>query len=103
MKKKSCPNCEKAKKLSEFGKDKNRDDGLQIYCLECKRVKNAEYDKKHKLALANMEKQPRMTDDPDYHKKWLAEHPGYTVEWNEKNREHLRAYRKAYRKRKSQL
>jgi hypothetical protein len=37
MKRKHCPNCEEAKKISEFGVSKHRPDGRAGYCKECKR------------------------------------------------------------------
>jgi hypothetical protein len=37
---KYCPNCKISKPLTEFGKHKNRYDGLQQYCRPCKNLKS---------------------------------------------------------------
>ncbi len=34
---KQCPKCKKEKELSAFNKSKDRRDGLQVYCKECRR------------------------------------------------------------------
>lgn len=37
---KKCADCRESKKLTEFGKDKKRKDGLNPYCKNCHNVKN---------------------------------------------------------------
>lgn len=38
---KVCSSCKEFKHFSEFGKDAARDDGLSVYCKECKKTINA--------------------------------------------------------------
>lgn len=40
---KICPGCKEEKPFSEFGKNKAKKDGFQIYCKLCVRAINAEY------------------------------------------------------------
>ena len=43
---KKCTNCKEVKELSEFGKNKSKNDGLQTECKDCRkryREENAEY------------------------------------------------------------
>ena len=48
---KTCPCCNESKPRSEFGKDKNRPDGLACYCRPCKREKSKSYSKRDKIVL----------------------------------------------------
>lgn len=43
---KKCAKCKEEKSKDEFGKDKNRTDGLSCYCKPCKSAKTKEYGKK---------------------------------------------------------
>ena len=45
---KLCSRCKSEKSLESFGKDKNKKDGLDPWCLECKRVSNRASYQKHK-------------------------------------------------------
>lgn len=45
---KSCARCHIDKNLNEFGVSRNRKDGKNIYCLECKRLIGKEYYKNNK-------------------------------------------------------
>jgi hypothetical protein len=44
--KKKCPKCKEEKELAEFGKHKNRKDGLQSYCKKCNNKDSKNYRKK---------------------------------------------------------
>ena len=45
---KVCPSCGVEKDESQFGKHKNRKDGLQVYCKDCMKQHLSEYYKQHK-------------------------------------------------------
>jgi len=64
---KRCPKCNLEKVFEEFGKDKQKIDGLRSYCKECQRIISSDQRKK----------------DPEYMKK-------YSPQYREKNREILR-------------
>ena len=70
---KICKKCHEAKPLSEFGKNKERPDGLQSQCKPC-------------LAAA---KRAQYAADPEKHK---ARHR----EWAQANADHLREYKREY-------
>lgn len=40
---KRCPGCGQNKPLSDFHRQARRHDGVQTYCIPCKKVKNADY------------------------------------------------------------
>lgn len=58
---KVCTKCKEEKELTEFGKDKNRKDGLTIYCKPCKNAKNTifrkENSEKVRIGIAKHRKQ----------------------------------------------
>lgn len=86
---KCCASCKLEFALTEFGKDKNRKDGLNVYCKICARAKSLSYtaanpDKVRAAKLAHdRANQQRI-------KAWRAQN-------SEKLREYWRAYGKAYR------
>ena len=43
---KTCSKCKEEKDFSEFNRDKNRKDGRQRYCKECRNLAKREYHKK---------------------------------------------------------
>lgn len=56
---KTCSGCKKSKDLPDFSKDKNRKDGLCIYCSKCRTNRNTKWYDKHrkpKLRLSPEEK-----------------------------------------------
>lgn len=48
--KKECSKCHQGKDISEFTRDKNKKDGLQVWCKSCKKEYTALYNKKIKAA-----------------------------------------------------
>ena len=46
---KRCSGCKEVKSVTDFGKDSSRGDGLNIYCLDCNRLKAAANALKNKL------------------------------------------------------
>jgi hypothetical protein len=53
---KQCPACGQTKKVTEFGKDKNSEDGRYTYCLPCDREKQRESYQRKKERQALEEK-----------------------------------------------
>ncbi len=53
---KVCYSCNKEKSKSEFGKNKNRKDGLHSYCKECTRAKYKEYYKNNREKILKHDK-----------------------------------------------
>jgi len=51
MKTKYCHRCKKRKPLSKFGKNKHRSGGYNTYCGPCKKLYDAEYQKKNKIRV----------------------------------------------------
>jgi len=79
--KKQCPKCRIKKELSAFNKSKDRKDGLQVYCKDCRK----------KYAQASKE----------YQKKYRKENSGkikeYQKKWIVKNRDKRRIISQNYR------
>lgn len=98
---KTCSKCKQQKPLIEFGKDKQKRDGLTSRCKECTRPSCREYGRQHKerrkryfkaYKLRNAEKMK------EYHRKYTIEHKehilAYGKEWREANRAHRREAKK---------
>jgi hypothetical protein len=77
MKTKKCSKCKETKSVDEFYARKASKDGLRGQCSTCVLDANHEYIQKYKKTKK--------------YKAWLKD-------WQNKNREHLLAYRKEYRK-----
>ena len=54
---KECGVCHKVKAVSEFGKHKNKKDGVDTKCKECKKQYSKEYRKENKDKIADKEKE----------------------------------------------
>lgn len=102
---KYCKKCDSTKDLSEFGKDKNRDDGLQFYCKECckattKRYREANKEKYYASAKRWAKENPdkvkayRQRDFEANKERILAKRREYYL----KNRERILEYKKSYGK-----
>jgi len=93
---KYCKGCEKEKEINEFGKDKNKKDGLNFYCKLCISERN----KKQKI------------DSPEKIKRWAKKyreiHKDEIKDWHQKyyeeNREKiLQSNRESYEKHKKEI
>ena len=91
---KTCNNCKEVKALSEFNKDKSKQDGLQTFCRECKRSKDRAYAAKNREAAREKTKTWRKNNlekAKESRRKWREENPekmaAYKRKWNEKNKE----------------
>ncbi len=75
---KICSKCDKEKDESEFNKDKNRKDGLIIYCRECHKLIGRTWYKAHPEGSAARHKLYRQRN-PDkikaYNDKWAKDNP----------------------------
>lgn len=54
---KKCSKCEQIKNICEFTKDKNRVDGLFVYCKECKRGSAKKEYEKNKSRILSYQKE----------------------------------------------
>jgi len=102
---KTCCRCKEEKQRSEFGKDKNRKDGLCPVCRECRRQYNKdplvaerrriyykEYSKENKEKIRQQQRQYRK--DP-----LVAERKRiHNKEYNKENKEEISQYKKIYHK-----
>lgn len=75
---KECPKCHQIKKVSDFFKDKNNKDGLQIYCKKCFAEINAKYRKNNKEKFA------------EYYVEYYKNNKEKIAEYRKNNREKLR-------------
>ena len=99
-----CPNCKKLKHKTDFSKNKNRKNGLQIWCKKCvanyyqenKKIlskKHKEYNKKNKEKISTQKK--RWRENPK-NKRRLKK---LRITWlkNPKNKERIKLSKKKYR------
>ena len=59
---KVCSKCRRELPISEFCKDKNRKDGLNIYCRQCASERRLEYYKNNKEHVKTIVREYRMTE-----------------------------------------
>jgi hypothetical protein len=79
--KKICKKCKIYKNLSEFGKNKNKKDGLNIYCKNCELIRAQEYRKNNKEKSNLASKKYRKNNKEQYKKsveKYLNKNPHMT-------------------------
>jgi hypothetical protein len=104
MKTKKCSKCEQIKDICEYTKDKNREDGLFVYCKECKRdsakkeyeknkIRILSYQKEYYLQNSNKIRNRVKKDYLDKRKDILMSKKTYY----QKNKEKLIDYAKQYR------
>lgn len=86
---KVCACCKAEKPLDEFGKDKGRKDGRNLYCRACAKVKYAAIRDWYERNKARRAEQARALREAD-----PARHQAYVTRWRQANRE---AHRKAVR------
>ena len=87
---KICTKCLVEKEESEFHKNKNKKDGLHIWCKECKKQYNKEYNAKPEI------KEKRK----QHNEQWrsILENKQYQKDWRHRseNKEKLKQYQKKY-------
>lgn len=86
---KVCCRCKQELPLEAFGKDKSKQDGLNLKCKQCNRA----------TTNASLKKYPETRKawrkaNPDYQKVWHEAHPGYQKAWHEAHPGYYKNYRK---------
>jgi hypothetical protein len=93
---KKCGKCKIEKNEIDFGKDKQRNDGLNVYCKECIRQRNREYKEKNpeKILFWSSQNRKRHRDEIiEWHRTYYAENKDKI----------LRRERESYLKRKDEI
>ena len=79
---KKCPDCNKEKPLSEFGKDSSSKDGKYYKCKKCKNIKGRESYNKVGRTLTPEQKEEKSKRDVKYKRKKREEDPVYRAKDN---------------------
>lgn len=93
---KLCSACGKSKELTEFNRDRSRDDGLYVYCKDCRK----EYRQKNRDSISAYWKEYREKNRDDlkeYRQKNRDSRLPYWKEYYEKNRDRILAYTKEWK------
>ena len=84
---KTCKKCKEQRSVSEYYNDKSKPDGLNIYCIPCIKLRNAD----------------RREYNNEQSKKWRSENPDRKREigreWYHRNKDKSLEYKKEYRAR----
>jgi hypothetical protein len=104
METKKCSKCGQIKNICEFTKDKNRVDGLFVYCKECKRNSAKKEYEKNKLRILSYQKEYYLQNSIEIQnrvkKDYLDKRKvklGYVKNYYQKNIEDRLVYAKQYR------
>ena len=104
METKKCNKCGKIKNVCNFTKDKNRPDGLFVYCKECKKIAAKKEYEKNKERILTYQKQYYFTNSSEIMKRvsndYLEkkeEKLNYQKDYYQKNIEKKLDYAKKYR------
>lgn len=96
---KACPRCGTDKHKSEFANDKNRIDGLRVYCRVCSSSANKKYRQENPDAASASTKNWAIKNPEKVRaksKKWALENRERKIanakSWREMNRQYLREY-----------
>ena len=85
---KKCSKCGQVKKICEFTKDKNRKDGLFVYCRECKKTEAKKEYEKNKIRILKYQKEYYSQNQLNINMRVKKEYL--------KNRESILEYQKTY-------
>ena len=114
METKVCRRCKVNLPINNFGKNKAKKDGLDIYCKMCthkivkeycennldkKAESNKKYGVKNKEKISKLNKIYRAKNKEhikEYSQKYRKENFKYMTEWREKNKKHCKEYSKKY-------
>lgn len=83
MEKKFCPKCEKNKIVSDFNKNKSRNDGLQNYCRECQKKIDKFFQPKRDLTKKRKQQKTKTLESRQEVINYLKKNP--CVDCGEKN------------------
>lgn len=101
MTSKCCFRCKTEKPHSEFGANKRTKDGLQVYCKPCAREALAEYRKKHPEKIREYQAKYEANNREfvlESRKRRNAKQKDNIQKWNEVNKDHVLAYKRAWKK-----
>lgn len=85
---KTCSKCGKEKTLAEFGLSKNRPDGHDIYCFECRRLIRKKYRERNAQQIREAQ--------AEYRVKHAEDKREYDRKYREANREKIQQRRRDY-------
>jgi hypothetical protein len=88
METKKCSKCKHTKNLSDFTKDKNRPDGLFVYCRECKKTEQKKEYEKNKERILNYQREYYLENT----NKIKSNVSSYYLKNKEKNKENAKIY-----------
>jgi hypothetical protein len=98
---KQCICCKETKPFEEFSKHSQKKDGYYSYCKVCKSIKDKASYEKHKEAryAASVEwKNKNKEKVKAYKRSWNAKNKEYFTTWQLENKDHVREERKAWKK-----
>ena len=85
---KKCSKCKHTKNVSDFTKDKNRPDGLFVYCRECKKTEQKKEYEKNKERILNYQREYYLENT----NKIKSNVSNYYLKNKEKNKEKAKIY-----------
>ena len=111
--KKICLNCKQELDIFKFSKNKNKEDGLEIYCKSCKKIYHKKYYQINKSKqIRNSRnyyennKEKKLRQNKNYYEKNIKKVKKYAKKWNEKNKkyklEQNRIYRQNHKKERNE-
>lgn len=106
---KTCTKCRETKPLNEFGRDKNRRDGLNPWCKACNRANVKRYNAAHRDEI-NAKRKAQYAAEPELYKRRVREYARRNSEvvragkrrYYQENRDRVRAYMAEYYRRDPQ-
>ena len=100
-----CGKCHEIKAVSEFSKHKNRKDGVDTMCKDCRKEQNAEYRKQNAEYYAEYRKQnadKKKEQNAEYYKQNADKRKEYNTEWRKQNADKIVEYKREYDKQKTE-
>jgi hypothetical protein len=106
MEKKICSSCSIEKEIIEFGKDKNKKDGLKNVCKDCRKIEsknryleNREYFTNYRetnrdeiLLKLKIWRENNPEKRKEYYQKNIDKEKNYSIEYRKNNKEYYRIY-----------
>ena len=99
-----CTKCREVKTIDKFGRNKNNEDGLNLWCKECNNKKSKEYYENNKNKILKLQKQYYL-DNLEYITEYKKQYQKTNKEviavkakqYQQDNKETIDAYKKQYR------